>query len=83
MILSLAKDKLFVAGPPDVIPEDDPLAAFEGRMGADLWAISAKTGEKLAEIQHLKAPPVYDGLIAADGCLYLSTLDGRVQCFGK
>jgi outer membrane protein assembly factor BamB len=79
----LAKDKLFVAGPPDVIPEEDPLAAFEGRMGADLWAISATTGEKLAEIQRLNAPPVYDGLIAAYGCLYLSTLDGRVQCFGK
>jgi hypothetical protein len=38
--------KLFVAGPPDVIPEDDPLAAFEGRKGADLWAVSASTGEK-------------------------------------
>ena len=77
----LAGDKLFVAGPPDVIPEDDPLAAFEGRKGADLWAISAKTGEKLAGIQHLEAPPVYDGLIAAGGCLYLSTLDGRVRCY--
>ena len=79
----LAGDTLFVAGPPDVIPEDDPLAAFEGRKGASLWAVSALTGEKLSEIQHLKSPPVYDGLIAARGCLYISTTDGCVQCFGE
>ena len=72
---------LFVA---DVlmIPDDDPTAAFEGRKGGDLWAISAKTGEALAELDHLDAPPVYDGLIAAGGCLYLSTCDGNVHCFG-
>ena len=79
----LAGDTLFVAGPPDVIPEDDPLAAFEGRKGASLWAVSASTGEKLSEIQHLQSPPVYDGLIAARGCLYISTTDGCVQCFGE
>ena len=43
-----AGDKLFVAGPPDVVPEDDPLATFEGRLGAALWAFSADDGEKLA-----------------------------------
>jgi outer membrane protein assembly factor BamB len=79
----LAGDKLFVAGPPDVIPDDDPLAAFEGRKGAELWAISATTGRKLAELPRLKAPPVYDGLIAAGACLYLSTIDGRIHCFGE
>jgi outer membrane protein assembly factor BamB len=77
----LANDKLFVAGPPDVIPEEDPAAAFEGRRGAHLWAISAKTGQTLAEVEHLQAPPVYDGLIAADSCLFLSTTDGNVHCF--
>ena len=61
----------------------DPLAAFEGRKGADLWAVSALTGEKLSEIQHLPSPPVCDGLIAAHGCLYISTADGSVHCFGE
>jgi hypothetical protein len=79
----LAGDKLFIAGPPDIIPKGDSLAAFEGRKGADFWAVSALTGEKLSEIQHLKSPPVYDGLIAAQGCLYISTTDGRVHCFGE
>lgn len=54
-----------VAGPPDVIPDKDPLAAFEGRMGALLWSFSGDSGEKLAEVAELSAPPVYDGLIAA------------------
>ena len=62
---------------------DDPLAAFEGRRGADLWSISALTGEKLAEVGHLASPPVFDGLIAARGRLYISTADGSVCCFGR
>lgn len=61
----------------------DPLIVFKGRKGADLWAVSALTGEKLSEIQHLQSPPVYDGLIAMDGCLYISTTNGSVHCFGE
>ena len=79
----LAGDKLFVAGPPDVIPDEDPLAAFEGRKGAEFWAVSATTGRKLAELPRLRAPPAYDGLTAAGHCLYLSTSDGRIHCFGE
>jgi hypothetical protein len=77
-----AGDDLFVAGPPDVIPKDDPAAAFEGRMGALLWSFSTEDGRKLAEVAKLEAPPVYDGLIAADERLFISLEDGRVLCFG-
>jgi hypothetical protein len=79
----LADAQLFISGPPDVIPEDDPLAAIEGRMGAPLWALSAADGKKLAEVCHLDAPPVFDGLIAARGRLFVSTTDGRVTCWGR
>ncbi|MFW6171252.1 MAG: PQQ-binding-like beta-propeller repeat protein, partial [Planctomycetota bacterium] len=34
--LVLASDKLLLAGTPDIVPEDDPLAAIEGRRGAVL-----------------------------------------------
>lgn len=78
-----AKEKLFVVGPPDVIPEDDPLAAFEGRMGSLLWSFSCMDGKKLGEVAKLSAPPVYDGLIAANEKLYMSLEDGRVLCFGE
>ena len=78
----LARDRLFLAGPPDVVPEDDPMAAFDGRKGAKLWAVNASDGRKLAEYE-LESLPEFDGLIAADGRLYLATGDGRVICMGK
>ena len=77
----LAGRQLFIAGPPDVIDPDDPMAAFEGRKGGVLEALSAADGAKLAELK-LDAEPVLDGLIAAAGRLYLSTTDGRVLCYG-
>lgn len=79
----LADDTLFIAGPPDLVPEDDPLAALDGRLGASIWALNASNGEKRSEVAVLSAPPVFDGLIAALGRLYVSTTDGRVVCFGK
>lgn len=77
-----AGKKLFVAGPPDVVPDDDPLAAFEGRRGALLWAFSSENGKKLAEVAELDTLPVYDGLIATRGRLYMSLKHRRVVCFG-
>ena len=78
----LAGETLFVAGVPDVADPTDPsaaLAALEGRKGAQLQAYSAADGRELAEYQ-LEIPPVFDGLIAADGRLYWSTTDGKVMC---
>ena len=75
----LAGDRLFVAGPPDVLVPDDPMAAFEGRKGAVLRAHAAADGKLLAE-HKLDAPPVFDGLIAANGRLFLATRAGTVVC---
>jgi len=76
-----AQDKLFVAGPPDVVDADDPMAAFEDRKGAVLRACSTADGKMLAE-HKLNAPPVFDGLIAASGQLFMCTTDGHVVCLG-
>ena len=94
----LAGKTLFVAGPPDVVDEkkawgrflepnirtklEEQLAAIEGKRGALLWAINAVDGSRLA-VQKLDAPPVFDGMAAAYGYLYLSTVDGRVFCLGE
>ncbi len=78
----LAGGTLFIAGPPDVIDPADPLAAFEGRKGGLLRAVSSADGTTLAEYQ-LDSPPVFDGMIAAKGRLYISTRDGRLTCLGK
>ena len=77
-----AGDTLFVAGAPDVLDPNDPYAAFESRKGAKLVAVSASDGKKLSETT-LQSPPVFDGMIAADGRLLISTLDGRLLCMGK
>ena len=78
----LAGDKLFMAGPPDIMPEDDPYASFEGKLGAQLWVVSAANGEKLAEYP-LDSQPAFDGLIASAGRLYLTTADGKLQCYAQ
>ncbi len=77
----LAGDKLFFAGPPDVVPDADPLAALEGRMGGVLRGVATTDGAPLVE-HALDAKPAFDGLIAAEGRLIISLADGRVVCFG-
>jgi outer membrane protein assembly factor BamB len=79
--MALAGNTLLVSGMPDRVDPKDPPAALEGRAGGVLWAVSALDGRTLAECR-LDAPPVFDGLIAADGRLYLSLTDGRVVCLG-
>jgi hypothetical protein len=76
------RDALFIAGPPDVLDPDDIMGSIEGRMGAVMWAVSKETGEKMAEIK-LDSMPVFDGMSAANGKLYLSNIDGELLCFGK
>lgn len=92
--MTLGRDTLFVAGPPDVLDEKtrgrtnpaadkaalNQEASLEGQKGALLWAIARKDGKRLAEYK-LSAPPVFDGMATANGCLYFSTVDGHVQCF--
>ncbi len=93
----LAGKTLFVAGPPALVDEekafdtiDSPetkalLAAqrdaWEGKKGGILIAVSAGDGKGLAQYR-LDAPPVWDGMIAAGGRLYLSDTAGRVICLG-
>jgi outer membrane protein assembly factor BamB len=94
----LADRTLFVAGPPDVVDEEKiwgrtlepPVQAklkaqgdaLNGAQGAFLWAVSAEDGTRRAKYR-LESPPVFDGMIAADGRLYISTIDGRLVCMGK
>ena len=91
----LAGRTIFLAGPPDLVDEEESLktfgdpdtqakladqaAALEGKHGMLLQAVSAADGKKLAEWR-LESVPVFDGLIAAGGRLYLTAADGRVHC---
>jgi outer membrane protein assembly factor BamB len=93
----LAGPTLWFAGPPELVSEADAFRkandpamlaqlrqqdeAFEGKRGALLWAVSAADGKQLGQWR-LESLPVFDGMIAADARLYLSTSDGRVLCMG-
>ena len=72
---------LFAAGTPDVCDPDDPTGALEGRKGAALVAFDPADGKKLAQTD-VTWSPVFDGMIAADGRLYMSTTNGRIVCYG-
>ena len=92
--LVVTGDTVFAAGPPDVVKTEEEtgdgaleltnaqevLDAWNGEKGGLLWAASRKDGGKLASYE-LDSPPVFDGMAAAGGSLYLSTADGQVVCF--
>ena len=93
----LADKTLFVAGPPNPLSGKEArdvgsgvekierltnlAAAFRAGTGAALWAVSVADGRKTAEydLEHL---PVFDGMAAARGRLYLSMEGGKVFCMG-
>jgi len=77
----LAGDTLFAAGSPDTVDPADPHGAWEGRRGGILAAFATDDGRKLAEYK-LASPPVWDGLAAANGRLYVATMNGQVVAFG-
>jgi hypothetical protein len=74
-----ADETLFVAGAPDVFDPKDPYASFNGRKGARVVAVSAADGAKLSETE-LDSPPVFDGMIAANGRLFAALRNGSVVC---
>ncbi len=80
--MAQTQDRLFVAGPPDVVDAKDPLGAFEGRMGGVLYAVDSANGKKLTELK-LDAPPVLNGIAAAGSRLFLATTDGKLVCMGR
>jgi outer membrane protein assembly factor BamB len=57
----------------------DALDSFEGRKGGLIWAVNKSNGRKIAEYE-IDSPPVFDGMAAANGRLYLATLSGKVVC---
>jgi len=56
--------------------------AWQGKEGALLWVVSADTGKKLSQYK-IPEIPVWDGMIAANGRLYLSLKNGTILCMGK
>jgi outer membrane protein assembly factor BamB len=92
----LAGKTLFLAGPPDVLSEDEAFnrphdpeviakvaeqdAAYQGERGAFLMGVSTSDGKSVFRVE-LPAPPVWDGMAAVDNSLFIPLANGRVQCW--
>jgi outer membrane protein assembly factor BamB len=89
----VADKTMFIAGPPDIVRTEqakgeqalalenprEVVATWAGRKGALLRAVSTEDGGRLAEYK-LDSLPVFDGMAATNGRLYLSMKNGRVLC---
>jgi len=91
----VAGETMFIAGPPELTQTkgvgesalelehpEDALAAWQGKKGGRLWAVSTADGRRLAEYE-LTHPPVFDGMAATEGRVYLAAQDGALICFGE
>jgi len=89
--LVLADETLLLAGPPEQAEvrtneltlqnPDKAEAAFRGQRGAALRLVDTAGGESLAQYE-LESSPVFDGMIAARGRVFISLEDGSLVCFG-
>lgn len=87
LFLAGAGDYREPAAEPDegsMLREDivDPFRVLDEGGPAVLWAVSPDDGTLLAThaLDHM---PVFDGMVAANGHLYLATTAGQVLCFRK
>ncbi|MFO0922135.1 MAG: PQQ-binding-like beta-propeller repeat protein [Pirellulales bacterium] len=56
--------------------------ALDGKIGGLLLSINSFSGKVENRIE-LGTFPTWDGMASANGQIYLTTLDGRILCFGK
>jgi len=80
----LGGDRVAVAGVPmraDFSPQDLE-DSYEGGKGGVLWTISGSSGQPTGELA-LPAPPVWDGLAAAEGKCFITLKDGTVMALGE
>jgi len=96
--MALAGNSLLIAGPQDLLDEDATFqtygdemtakqlrtqdVALRGETGGVFQVIDAGSGKTLAKLQ-LDSPPVFDGMSVAAERVFLTTMAGRIICFGE
>ena len=76
---------IFVAGEPmkfDKPTYENYVAAYNGRLGGRLLAVSAKDGKLLNDYE-LTAPPAWDAIALANKNLYIALENGNIQCLAQ
>ena len=77
-----AGDKLYIAGPAVTWNQSDPLAPYDNRADSKLLVVEPATGRHLAELD-IKGVPVFDGMAAGGGRLFISQVNGTLTCYGE
>jgi hypothetical protein len=84
--MTRAGDTLFIGGEADESGAAEEAvhreAAIETEQSGLLRLASTRSGETLRQV-HLASVPVWDGMAAASGCLYISLKDGSLVCLGS
>ena len=73
----LANLKTDQYNPPAILAE--ATETFLGQRGGVLYAVNKRDGQPIIKKQ-LDSVPVFDGLIAANRCLFMTLKDGSVVC---
>ncbi len=85
----LTDGKLVVAGMPDLLKRlgglslqnpEESVAAYGGEKGSLLKIVSVQDGKELGSLE-FHAAPVFDGMAAANGRLFISLKNGEVHCY--
>jgi hypothetical protein len=76
----LTDNYICYAGAPDLLDEEDPWAPFEDRKGGVLLLVDRADGKTVAECK-LESSPIFDGMSAAQGSLFVSLKNGELQCW--
>ncbi len=78
----LAQDRLYLVGPPDLSPDQGAYESMIGKRGSLFRAVDSGDGKTLSELE-MEQVPVFDGMIAAGGNLYITTMEGTLLCLGE
>ena len=82
LAMVVTEKKLLVAGFMDAIDPKDPWANIEGRKNSVLWILSKQDGTIL-ERHNLETLPVWNGMAAANGKVFISLKNGKLVCMGE
>jgi hypothetical protein len=84
----LAENGLFIAGPKHILKDEtadvprvleEQVALLQGAGPAELHAVSRDAGDRIGT-ETLSSPPVFDGMIAADGKVLVCTTSNTLIC---
>jgi len=80
--MAATRNCLVVAGSPSGFDADDPLAKYEDRTQGVLMVIDKTNGKPILETP-MDHPPVFDGVAAANGKLFVADVSNTISCWGE